>query len=585
MTQNYTKNLKIHPCVFHVPQNIKDTKPEAYTPQIVGLGPYHHFRQQVQQMEIQKRDAVRTYINRDEFTDFIQLVKQMTTTTEENNKTASLDVKVPENIREKFESTVRCSYDSYLDLQGRTLSWIMVVDGIFLLHVVKNYYGEMINKNSTDNKISSGTEKLVQEILMLENQIPLEVLRLIKRALKRSFTGSTDIDLYDKFTYLCTHNSPLKLSNDPEIKKQSFKNHILHHMYRLILENDVEARWTSTTSSNGSPENSGQRERGVVERMTSRVTGFFQEVQELVSSTESSASDIVRLVGESVESGFQQMRVSGVKIPSNVEKASKILQELAKTSNLFAQSSINNPRNQKGVVMEIDVPTVSKLHKIAKMEFVPTEGGLQSLFMDWENNTLRLPVITLKANSEIVLRNLVAYELAVGSSLELTEYVDLMCGIIDTEKDVELLKQKKIIEGDLGNDEILGIFNGINKSMMESLDEVNKGSWSKVQKFVKEANEMFGKIWIVKAFYSFRKFIARFQDVRGTIFQVLVLILLSLQYVCDIRGCSGSRRGWTSNWEYYNSLPPAAAAADMGSDSKPDFLMMPRKLMLQYSSP
>ena len=63
---------------------------------------------------------------------------------------------------------------------------------------------------------------------------------------------------------------------------------------------------------------------------------------------------------------------------------------------------------------------------------------------------LYLPVITLETHSDIVLRNLVAYEVATSScTMELAQYVDLMSGIIDTEEDVMLLKGKGIIEGNM----------------------------------------------------------------------------------------------------------------------------------------
>lgn len=572
-------------------------------------------------MEIQKRDAVMRYINRNEFKDFIQLVKQMTTTDhdqqqlhpsaharddEQEDTTMSQKGLVlgPTNIREDFEATVRSSYDSYLNLQGRTLSWVMVVDGIFLLDVVKDYYDQMNNTGSIDPL----TERYVQEILMLENQIPLEVLQQIKKALKRSFAGATDIDLYDKFNYLCVQNSPLKLSKVPEVKKEALEKHILHQMYWLILENNVDATSSGTSTPTTRAGASGHEgpvqeivasvERGPPEKgscccsifaglaewTTSKVTSLSEWVEELVSSSE--VNDIVRQVGNSVDAGFQQTRLSGVKIPSNVEMASKILHELAKNSNLFLQSS-SNPKRQKGLVTEIHVPTVYKLHKIAKMEFVPTEGGLQSLFMDWHNNELHLPVITLKANSEVVLRNLVAYELANLNggterfTMELTEYVDLMCGLIDTENDVKLLKKRGIIVGNLGEDEILAIFNGIDKSM-EWLDKKS----SKVQNFVIDVNRKFDNICIVKAFRSFMKFLARSQDVIMKIFPLLVLILLTLQYICDIRGCSGSRglRGYVAaSWDYSNSSPGAGSSM-ASADSQPNVLMMPRKL-LRYSSP
>lgn len=57
-----------------------------------------------------------------------------------------------------------------------------------------------------------------------------------------------------------------------------------------------------------------------------------------------------------------------------------------------------------------------------------------------------------------------AYEVASGSSFVVSGYVGFMCGIIDTAKDVDLLKEKAIIKSDLPSEEIAKIFNGIRKS-------------------------------------------------------------------------------------------------------------------------
>lgn len=38
-------------CVFDVPKPLLITKPEAYVPQLVALGPYHHCREEICDME------------------------------------------------------------------------------------------------------------------------------------------------------------------------------------------------------------------------------------------------------------------------------------------------------------------------------------------------------------------------------------------------------------------------------------------------------------------------------------------------------------------------------------------------------
>ncbi|KAJ0753423.1 hypothetical protein HanPI659440_Chr09g0335681 [Helianthus annuus] len=69
--------------------------------------------------------------------------------------------------------------------------------------------------------------------------------------------------------------------------------------------------------------------------------------------------------------------------------------------------------------------------------------------------------------------------------LELTEYVDFMCGIIDCAKDVKLLREQKIIEGDLSDEEIVKLFNGIGKSRLKLRGE------SELRKTVAQLNMVY----------------------------------------------------------------------------------------------
>ncbi|GKA86309.1 putative UPF0481 protein [Tanacetum coccineum] len=124
-------------------------------------------------------------------------------------------------------------------------------------------------------------------------------------------------------------------------------------------------------------------------------------------------------------------------------------------------------------VLEIDIPSASELSRIGKIEFCMTPGGIKDVEFDDETHTFYLPILNLKSDSEVILRNLVAYEglmFEKGTflNLDFTEYVDLMCGIIDSVKDVRILREKNIIEGDLDDDEIVKLFNGVTKSSLKT---------------------------------------------------------------------------------------------------------------------
>ncbi|PKI73831.1 hypothetical protein CRG98_005815 [Punica granatum] len=84
------------------------------------------------------------------------------------------------------------------------------------------------------------------------------------------------------------------------------------------------------------------------------------------------------------------------------------------------------------------IPTATSLSK-AGIKFCKTDN-IKSIQFDKETAMFFLPMIELGVNSEVIIRNLIAYEaMANMSSLKFAQYIELMDGIIDTEDDVKIL--------------------------------------------------------------------------------------------------------------------------------------------------
>ena len=66
--------------------------------------------------------------------------------------------------------------------------------------------------------------------------------------------------------------------------------------------------------------------------------------------------------------------------------------------------------------------------------FENSDGNLNSIKFDEKMATLYLPNVKLDSNTEVILRNLVAFEAsAAPCALVFTRYIDFMNGIIDNE--------------------------------------------------------------------------------------------------------------------------------------------------------
>lgn len=182
---------------------------------------------------------------------------------------------------------------------------------------------------------------------------------------------------------------------------------------------------------------------------------------------------------------------------------------------------------------EIDIPSVSQMTKFAKIRFIRTRGGIRDIRFDEEEKKLYLPSIRVSGTSEMVLRNLVAYEAATaeaGARLEVAEYVDLMCGIIDSGKDVEILREERILESELDDEEIAGIFNGISKS-----EKKKKGDdKTKVEEAIESVNRGYSSLVRVKV----GKFVYASFKFMSVVITIAVLLLLTLQAFCSVFGCS-----------------------------------------------
>ena len=121
-----------HASIFRVPKNVCDTKPEAYAPRQIGLGAYHHFRPDLDEMERRKLEAVKKFLKPEQCQNFKSLIVDK--------------VKV-------LEPSVRTCYSKYLDIDGGTLAWIMSIDGVYLLHRLSTYTDKG-NVDSEDRKLA-----------------------------------------------------------------------------------------------------------------------------------------------------------------------------------------------------------------------------------------------------------------------------------------------------------------------------------------------------------------------------------------------------------------------------------------------
>ncbi|KAL7137826.1 hypothetical protein ABFS83_10G119700 [Erythranthe nasuta] len=467
-------NLNLPPCVFRVPTSFVETKPDAYVPHHVGLGPYHHLRPDLYTAQRRKLAVVAKLHPR------INLRA------------------VAEGIA-KWEPFIRQCHDEYLDFDPQTLAWILAVDAFYLVNFLNNY-----SVATTNNKAE--TEKLAGDVLMLENQIPSLIIAGIFYHLVAP--GDDEVrrllDL-ERFHIFCWDVSPLPvplLGVGPGVVAEAMlEGHLLKLMYYFIV-NCTVLRFDSPICFRAHVDNPG-----------------FILTENLKKGVDAAAG--VGVPGAAI---VQQIVSLAEKVPWD---------------SVFALFKKGDPdgKSPSLLVEEIDIPCVSQLVDLAGIRFSVVPGGIREFKYDVEEKKFYLPKINIKSNSEVVLRNLLAYEAAAEPGgpdvLELAEFVDFMCGIIDTPRDVEILRKEKVIVSDLTDEEIAPIFNGIKRSTGNKEKKTTD-----IDKAVENVNVEYGNVPKVKAYRLMKKYVYGSWKFLTVFSMVIVVLLLLLQAFCLVYGCS-----------------------------------------------
>ncbi|KAD6795022.1 hypothetical protein E3N88_05918 [Mikania micrantha] len=510
--------------LFQVPETITSKKPEAYEPQQIGLGPVHHFRPRpYKKMEQKKLGVLRKVLKDYEIKDYkLHVLKKVA----------------------KLVPIARSCYDMFLQDDDESLARIFAIDGLFLHNLLHTYNSpieedtqeyllflenkaqefsmfvedQIVNVDpleivvTADNQIQwenilhlhhhqpklpeIGLQKrsMAQDILMVENQIPFMVLKEINDTLHSSSGSSSHLILnFSPFVYrvFCEVHSPLKLCSKSQAP--SSVDHLLHYMYYSILNNvPVEQPSDTFTLSADAIEE-------VKESEIEEVYNFFSKIPQ---------KEIVQAYEQTVS----------------------MLETFTQTKTL--------------------IPAASKLHGEAGFQFhsLEKDQGIPNIHI--KGNNIYLPSIDLKNDSEVILRNLVAYEtltVSSDSSFPLNEYMGLMCGLIVNNDDVKYLKNQNIVTGDLSEDEVVKIFTGMSGSIAAAKTKRK----SKLQEMIDETNKVYESGLRMKA-YLLLKQLARFllvvlraigSFVKSTwkivafMMSIVAVFLLTLQAYCDVFGC------------------------------------------------
>ncbi|CAH1437459.1 unnamed protein product [Lactuca virosa] len=144
-------------CIYKVPQYLRDGEDKAYIPNIVSLGPYHHGKKRLRNMDRHKWRA------------FHQILKR-------GNQDAKLYI---DSIKE-LEERARACYEGQITISSNEFVEMMVLDGCFALELFRGAaegFSELGYSRCDPVFAMRGSMHSIQrDMIMLENQIPLFIL-------------------------------------------------------------------------------------------------------------------------------------------------------------------------------------------------------------------------------------------------------------------------------------------------------------------------------------------------------------------------------------------------------------------------
>ncbi|KAJ6696390.1 hypothetical protein OIU74_015321 [Salix koriyanagi] len=333
------------------------------------------------------------------------------------------------------------------------------------------------------SKNKSAHHAILRDMVMLENQVPQFILRKVLEFQYLSAELADDI-LLSMVIGLAKELSPFKMIELPKTKKILEQSHLLDFLYDIIVPKVDESIEI------------------VLEEAADQIERDHQQEEE-GSEGAGVDSGYVEQILTVTWNVVSQLKIAPVRILKNV--SSSVTSRLSLSWTIL--SNLKNPddpetkesstgTNKPPLAEEITIPSVTQLSNRG-VSFIPTAGNISTIAFDKEKAALYLPTISLDLNSEVMFRNLVAYEMSNSSGpLIFTRYIELMNGIIDTEEDVRLLRERGVILNRLKSDEdVATMLNGMSDCNCKCV-RMTKAQF--LDKVIEDVNKYYDSLWMVK---------------------------------------------------------------------------------------
>ncbi|KAF3950132.1 hypothetical protein ACB098_01G371400 [Castanea mollissima] len=328
--------------IYKVPHHLRKWNEEAYTPQVISIGPYHHKNKKLKTMEENKERYFRSFVQRCQL-NWKNLVPKLVST-----------------IRE-LEERIRGCYAETIELKSDEFVKMILVDASFILELFMKYSSR--NWTSDDPMFIIPIASAIRhDLLLLENQLPFFVLN----------------ELY-LVAFPCLSNTYPFHSSNHVLIELTFKYFSRYNVHCKHARPDVK-----------------------IEHFTDLLRTFHLPPPEQLPNRDT-----------------------------------KLIEHLHSATHL----------QQAGVKFDVEKRSC--------------------LDIKFEKGVLKIPCFKVDDYKEVVIRNIMALEQTRHiTSAYISDYYFVLDLLINTERDVELLSDKKIITNYLGdNTAVKSVVNSLNKGI------------------------------------------------------------------------------------------------------------------------
>uniref|UniRef100_M1A818 Uncharacterized protein n=1 Tax=Solanum tuberosum TaxID=4113 RepID=M1A818_SOLTU len=393
--------------IFKVNVRLRESNPDAYTPKMVSIGPYHRKNAQLRPMKKYKLLYLQQFLQREEGLDVQTCIKM---------------------LEDKKEDLLMC-YDDIEDVDTNEFCKMLLLDGCFVVEFIRER-SEIYSKGEDKiiNFVDYKYNQILRDLLLLENQLPFVVL---------------------KWLHLMT-------AKHGELPLEKLAITLFSHVVNL---------------------------------------GYL--------SVDNFSCDLTY-----VEMKHLLKVVHIASCPKNFKK------------------SLNNNDTKWNKVMS----NATELSQ-AGVRFAKVNHTTSLFDIKFKHGLMTIPSLDVVDSTEILLRNFIAYE---QQSIDLeylyfSDYAIFMDQLIDSDKDVSLLRRKKIIATWIGEDkEVASLFNKIGNGVTV----YSNFSYKKV--FLKAAKHCFEKPWNRKMASLKHNYFSSPWVGASTMTAVILLILTAIQTILAI---------------------------------------------------